>query len=83
MCTHANPNTILVQINDNKYTFPVCHVVCCDMEKLDLEDLFSRLTQPVQTMFQAKQLEMNVKDLTTRVAGLTKVIEKPQTKKIA
>jgi ABC-type hemin transport system substrate-binding protein len=81
MCTHASPNIVLFQIKEVQFRIPVCHVVCCDMEKKEIEDWIDIVTNPIQTAFKAKQLELNVKDLTTQLTKLTKAIEKPQLKR--
>jgi hypothetical protein len=80
MCTHVNPNMVLLQIDEKIFKIPVCHVVCCDMGPEDLEDWFEHLTNPIQVAFKAKQLEVNVRDLTARVTKLSKLVEKPQSK---
>jgi hypothetical protein len=76
MCTHANPYKMLLQVNDMQFVFPVCHVVCCDMEKIDFEHWTELVTQPVQVAFKATQLEMNVRNLTKQVEKLSKVAVK-------
>ena len=75
MCTRASPNLVLFQVNDMQFKIPTCHVVCCDMEKKDMEDWMQVVTQPIQTTFQAKQFEFKVRDLTTQLAHLTKKVE--------
>jgi hypothetical protein len=82
MCTHATPNIVLFQVDEKMFKIPVCHVVCCDMEKIDFEHWIEIVTNPVQVAFKASQLEMNVRNLTKQVEKLSKVVVKTPVKRV-